>query len=475
MTLQGPTSELSLGYLDVYLTFAVDLTALFTQEQWEGGWRSVLARRVGGPQDLDISEIEGVARQSCMSGRVADEVARRMEDASRRNGKQIWTDLYLRTEAPLECRIDQHVSIDGARCQINRRISDTAGDLFHNARFSGNQMRLYREGVFTFTIQFQLVPDRVLNGGTERPLAVSRAIELIEELDRVGALVFHSQLQAWLRGDEAQAAIRRLMGLEFNIEFRLTSDELKRRSKTHRLLFLETLFRFSASNSGASRFVDQVQVSPSEALDNVALAGLLNTSSWYEKYRPSYLSRVAEKDLGYRADEIYVTDRKSTLVSNPAFWDSRDNLRIYREDLILVAEYWATRLVEAHALLNYLQLHPDIVGLEESEPADGLRTLVDANNAFARLKESLDPSRIIDHGFTVRLMQRLRAEMGIDIPLEFIEERLKSASESMSLRSAVAAEGATVGPVLALQRQGHWLTWGAVAVATISLAVALIK
>lgn len=475
MTILGPTHELSLGYLDVYLTFAVDLTALFAPEQWEEGWRPVLKRRVGGAQDLDVSDMEQIARQSCMSGRVADEVRRRMEDASRRNGKQIWTDLYLRTEAPVECKIDEHVNLSGKRCQVNRRISDTDGDLFHNARFSGNQLRLYREGIFTFTIQFQLVPDRVVNGGNEKPLAVSRAIELIEELDRVGALVFHAQLQAWLRGDEAQVAVRKLMGLPFDIQLRLTSDELRRRSKTHRLLFLETMFRASAGGSGTSRFTGQLQVSPSEALDDVAVAGLLNTSSWYTKYRSTYLSRVAEKDIGYRADEIYVTDRKSTLASNPAFWDSKDNLRIYREDLILVVEYWATRLVQVHSLLNYLQLHPDIAGLEDAKPAEGLRTLVGANNALSRLKESLDPSRIIDHGFTVRLMQRLRAEMGIDIPLAFIEERLNSASESMSLRSAVAAEGATVGPVLALQRQGLWLTWGAVAVATISLAVALLK
>jgi hypothetical protein len=464
------TQGLHLGYVDVYFTFCIDASALFEDESREANWRDLLQRRVGGTGAIGRDALAALAGRGATKEDDATEIARRMETARQNDGKAIWTDHFLQTETALRLKTGSTISMSGREIPQYGRVSDDVSHPFHYARFKSHRLKVWREGTFSYTVQYQLLhEEQEPNPRAKKapPLSVETAVELLKALEGASWEVFAGQLSAWFTQKKSKEVCERLLGTsELSLGYGV--EELRRRGRVHKILFID---RFLQRGSGDRRFPGWGAVDNQEAKQNVALGGLLNTADWYRHYREEYIRGLAQKDIGYRDDELYITDRKATLVSNPAFWDDSNTLAQYRLDLVLAVEYWVVRLVQAHALLAYLQSHSDIVGLAEKEPRDGLVIATQAMRAFARFQESLDASRIVDHGFTSKFMDRLRQEMDIGELSRFIRERLADAATSIGLRSAVKAEEVTAQNSLALTRRQTLIASGTlIATALFSIA-----
>ena len=466
---------LHLGFVDVYFTFAIDASALFDEKSREENWRNLLGRRVGGSGAVSREILATLAGRGATKEDDATEIARRMETARQNDGKGIWTDHFLHTETALRLKTDSSISISGRDIPQNSRVSDDTAHPLHYARFKSHRLKVWREGTFSYTVQYQLVHEVHEPGShapAEPPLSVERAVALLKALEASSWEVFAAQLSAWFTQKKSQDVCKGLLNIgTLRLDFGV--DELRRRGRVHKILFVDGFLR---AGTGDPRFPGWGAVDNQEAKENVALGGLLNTADWYRHYREDYIRGLAAKDIGYRDDEVYITDRKATLVSNPAFWDEANTLWQYRMDLVLSMEYWVVRIAQAHALLTYLQSHSDILGLAEKEPNEGLEIATQAMRAFARYQESLDASRIVDHGFTSKFMRRLRDEMDIDELSRFIRERLADAATSIALRSAVKAEEVTAQSSLALtSRQTRIAYVTLVATAVFSIASFIVQ
>lgn len=435
---------LHVGRLDGSLVFSLDISCLLEGEKRKTDWNNLLECRVGG-HNATASEFSAIAESNAsVSTSYADEIRVRVNGARAAERKQIWTDAFLEFEAPLSLDIPPQMTVRERSIASTKRVEDDeAEDPLHFVKFDKHSMKLYREGIFTYTIDYRVVNSitstkRVAGDGSGLPLTVHRAISILREFELVSWEAFHHELKRWLARTDSQDALRSILQIESSIQLHSAIDDLKKYAKIHRLLFLDAFYRCDPQDQ-SQPFAGWSPVSPAQALADVAPAGLLNAADWYEKYRPEYLAQLAGKNIGYRDDELYVTDRKATLISNRAFWVTNDSLREYRRDIVLATEYWTARFTQAHSMLDYLQTHDDFLRLDDGTPADGLDVVVKALRVFARLEESLDPARLLDHGFSRTYVSQLYEEMGFDSILRFIRNRLRDASTGISLRSSVSA------------------------------------
>ncbi|RPA65846.1 hypothetical protein EF294_03660 [Gordonia oryzae] len=381
-----------------------------------------------------------------------------MQQARARRGKAIWNDAFLKEEAPFKIGIDSNLSSGDVSLPTNERLSREATDDLHYARFVSHSMKIYPEGVITYSICYRLVhkvSTSIDAENSQPPLSTPRAIAILDGLEDVSWLSFKQLVQDWLRGNTVAEGLCKAFSVESEFDCtELQMNDFKRRSRTHKLLVLEAVLRPAIDGEHSdSGFDGWCRVSPEDALLDPSVAGLLNTATWYKEYRPKYLIGLAEKNIGYRIDEIYLTDRKASLVSNAGFWHQDNPLQEYRKDICIVIEYWLAKLVQAHALLRFLQEHRTIREISNVTPSEALDPVVVSKRAVARLRESLDPSRLIDHGFTTAFMMRMRTEMELDTLLRFIDERVDDAATNIALRSAVTAEGVVAQKSLKI---GYW-------------------
>jgi hypothetical protein len=426
--------------LDVYYVFALEISNLASPGDWQKMWDKLIHMRA----DVASAKVAfGKFEQlNAVSGIYADDIKSWMRDAERHSGKAIWTNSFLNDEAPFELRISMPLMVDGRPVQGLQRVREQREHDLNRAKFINHSMKLYREGVLTYTAAFHLVPAEKSNGSPPEPLTVESSIVVLNKLEGIARGSFEATVKTWLNDHELQSKFRTIFDVKLDLKCDMNSDDFKKRSKAHRLLVLDSFIRPDTEAKGGE-FEGWTEVDPQIAIQNHGVAGLLNSADWFRQYRDQYLKVLAEKNIGYRSDEIYVTDRKASLASNKGFWEEDNPLQQYRLDILLSVEYWLARLAQTHAMLSFLQEHKSIREISTKIPAQALDTVVIVKRAVARLHETLDPARLIDHGFTTAFMNRLRQEMGLDTLLSFISERVDDAATGLSLRSAVFAEGVT--------------------------------
>jgi hypothetical protein len=321
-------------------------------------------------------------------------------------------------------------------------------------------MKMFRDGTITYTLRtvFDDDPSSAVHQTRKNPPAsIAESIVRIEAVDNLLAENFRIALSDLLRLSGFRVAVAQSTrvggpdwqeeGLQLVDPSALQAPDLERRSEEHRTIFVESFFDAThaerLSQDGGRNF-EEARVSLQTVLSSAALAGLLNTASWYDHYNARYVHSLGQREIGYRDDEIYLTDRKSTVISAGGFWRDEsadgappDPLTRYKWDIVLAAEYNVARLAYLASTLTYYQTHADVRGLEGSKPLTALNHVIDGRSILSHIDESLDLSLLVDHGFTRLFIRRLRDELGVDEAIGFIRGRVADASTSVGLKSAV--------------------------------------
>ncbi|MDT0223363.1 hypothetical protein [Gordonia sp. AC31] len=439
--------------LGVYFVFAVDLTLLASERiPWENLARLRTDQEADPTKHDDVSRLGGTEK-------FARRVRAWMEQATAKRGKAVWNETFLASDSPFVLDHAPH-EYNGRKAADSRTtLDDDPGSNLSLCKFMSSEFHLYRELVVTYTVEYEI--DSRTSANWPSGLDVDRVIDILDNLGKLAWDNCKIQVARWTaeRKDELTA----IFGVPVSEDCAVlsTSDDFQRTARTHMLLVLGDLMQESATLSAA------------QVLDTPEVAGMLNTADWYRLYRPEYLSSLRAKNIGYRSDEVFLTDRKASLIANEKFWDQSNSLNEYRRDILFSIEYYLSRLAQSTSLLRYLQDDETIRGVANVDPNDALQGIISARRHVALLTESIDPARLVDHGFTRLFMQGLRSELGIDRLLKYAADRIDDATTSVTLRSAITAESNTASRALGVAEESRGLARSSLRVARASMWITI--
>lgn len=439
--------------LGVYFIFTVDIAAIVKAGD---PWPALMKIRTD--HESRLAAASGLVGAGGNSRTYSSDMRSWMEEAIRKKGKAIWNDSFLMEDAPYVLE-PAPFWLNGRQVASGSVLSTEGDKSLSCCLLRSTTFHLYRELVPVYTVEYLIEqPDRESRG-----MSVDSIITTLNRLESISWLDAKRQMETWLSVDRI-SEISKVLGDDVIVDVAgLTGDEFKRKARVHKLLVLGDLYR---AGGGGVELTTPSRVAAAAVLDRPEIAGMLNTADWYELYRPEYLENLKKKNIGYRSDEVFLTDRKASLIANENFWNTNNSLNEYRLDILLSIEFYMSRLVQCHSLLQYLQKNEVIRDVTNIDPAVALDGVVAAGKSAASLSESLDPARLVDHGFTRLFMLRLRSELGIENILDFIGERIDDATKSVQLRSAVTAESHTASRALKIAQASMWLS-GAVLALTV--------
>ncbi len=476
--------NLHAGRVQVVQVFALDIAELVDNARESR--RTLQRLRASGElyDKLDEALVGHVSE--CESTR--REIEERREKALSLQGKAVWTEQFVERFAPLTLPVPKPLKHGDSTASLGRRLSPDRQSELHRVELEGVKMQMFREGTICFTFKTQFVEGPEGDEVHPRPVKAAQIIERLELLDEVAVGCFHSALASFFCSQDVQARLKahlRAPGHDL-IEFfcpndKLTTAVLKRKAKAHTLILVEHFYDGKKieklyEEKGYDGRKNHKAIVPLEAvLASSALAGILNTAKWFHNYNRRYVSELSDKEIGYRNDEIYLTDRKATVISTAGLWDMNDSLSTYLYDIVLAVEYNVARLAYFASTLAYYQAHQDASSVLESDPMEALELVVDGRSVLSRIVESLDLTLLVNHGFTRLFVERLRQELGFDAAIEFIRQRIEDASTSIDLRASVEAAAHTSKESLAAARENNvWAKAAVVVAILVAIAVGVL-
>jgi hypothetical protein len=102
------------------------------------------------------------------------------------------------------------------------------------------------------------------------------------------------------------------------------------------------------------------------------------------------------------------------------------------------------RLALLSQQLTFCREHEELRPLETKEPFDALPLVLAVRANLTLLSESLDFSLLARHGFTRRIAEELRREMGLADALEAMAKRVQDMSTAIDLKSSVRSAQAAL-------------------------------
>jgi len=446
--------DLRLSRVEVFHTLAVDLAELVKDPIRD--WRILHRARAADTffQPLRAALTDQLAGAYDESER---HIRTRMREAVRLHGKAVWTEQFLARFAPIGLPVPPSLWHNHHLIGPDRRLSDNPASPLHYVRLKDIDLKMFPDGTITYTVRttFDDRPDGARRAEPVEPASVKAAIVRLDKVDRLLTENFRTALVTLLRQSRFRQVVAdhiryngapgRALSLLETVD--LDSIHLRRIAREHRAVFVERFYDGAAIRRAIDRgetSFDAARLELRTVLSSAALAGLLNMAGWYERYNARYVAQLAEREVGYRDDEIYLTESKATIVSAAGFWRDEgadgtpaDPLTRYKWDIVLAVEYHVARLAYLASTLSYYQNHPDVQGLEEKDALRALDHVIDGRSILSHIEESLDLSLSVDHGFTRLFIARLREELGIEEVLGSIRARVADASTSVGLRSAV--------------------------------------
>jgi hypothetical protein len=433
----APDADLRAGRVEVVSVTAIDFADLLADADY--GRRRLQELRAN---DTFADEFEAIIKvvPDCTSTR--QEIIDRTDDAKAKGGKAVWTTEFLTRFAPV--RLPHHEFVqNGTVVHPQARLSSRRGDVLHHVALEDSKLQMFRDGTLCHTVRVVFKPHS--SGAKEEecpPATVSELVDRLGALNKAVATALRPALEAFVR--ELGAPLKSKLDLQLKAPDALTRAQLSARSKTHTVIFVERFYdgpKIDALCQTPFSLENAAQAGAAVALHTVltssALPGILNTATWYRRYNARYVAALAGKEIGYRDDEIYLTDRKATIVSTPGLWDQADSLSEYKDDIVLAVEYNVARLAYFASTLAYYQGHPDVRKLDKEPPLDALAHVIHGRAILSYIDESLDLTLLVDHGFTRLLVERLREELKFETAIGFIRQRVQDASDTVSLRSSV--------------------------------------
>ena len=442
----APDRDLRAGRIRVFHVLALDIADLVASKE-EG--RRTLQRLRADDRLFDIVKEALIGHlDHCKPTR--KEIQERAERArDELGGKAVWTEQFLERFAPIKLPTLESISCNGETVRLRSRLSDDPASQLHHVILEETRLQMFRDGTLVFTLRTSFDERDAQAGGSNPPAPVESIIERLAALDSVATTAFHGALEEFLRPVDTRQRLSETLkrhgyeDIELIDSGKLDRDVLRRKAEKHTVIVIERFFKPRV------RDIDKVDPSadPKESgivplhtvLASSSLAGILNTASWFHRYNSRYVSRLIDKEIGYRDDEIYITDRKATVVSAANIWNENDSLSEYIKDVVLAVEYNVALLAYFASTLAYYQEHQDVRSLEQADPLAALKQVNDGRAILSQMVESLDLTILVDHGFTRLFVERLRAELGFRTAIEFIRQRVEDASTDVGLRSSVNA------------------------------------
>jgi hypothetical protein len=383
-----------------------------------------------------------------------EKIKSRMADSLRLGGKAVWTDQFLDRYAPIRLPAPTNLTQNDRPVTLTHRLSDDRDSPLHFLRFQDHVLKVFRDGTICYTVQtsFEDHLSRSHGGDLRPPATISEAIDRIYALDELLAENFRIALADLIRSRDFRDAISEGVQsegdkLQLMSESKLHASDLRRRSKSHTVIFVEHFFdgeRGESIRSVTDDAANEARVELRSVVASSSLAGLLNTARWYRYYDHRYIQSLRRKEIGYRDDEIYLSDGDATVISARGFWKEgsaesglADPLSKYKLDIVLAVQYNIALVAYCGSTLSYYQSHPDVSNLENDRPLSALPHVIDGRAILSHLDQSLDLALLVDHGFTRVFIQRLRQELGVSASVSFIRQRVEDGSTSVGLKSAV--------------------------------------
>jgi hypothetical protein len=382
----------------------------------------------------------------------ADRIKQRMDAADRKGGKAVWQRRFLNLHSPLLLvNHDYGLLVSGHKTRDGNEL-DPAGARYRSAFLQDVNYRLTREGVLvaTYEVDFRAatyaIPD-VING-----LTILRE-DSFHTLQRFLADYFGDQQRRVLLG--------RATGLSLDVGRVFDKDLIAQATHFHSLVVVEG-FKERTSNGMETVALDRV-------VQSRELAGVLNEAHWYDAYSNEYRAHLAAKQFGYRADEIYIIERRTTVIVAERCWQD-DPLVFFRQDLQLVIEHHIAALALLMQQLAFFREYSEVRLIEHHEPVPVLPLVLAARSNLTLLNESLDFTSLVRHGFTRLFAQQLRHEMEFEQGLDALTQRITDMGEAIALKSSVQSAQAA----LALASRNNMLQLLAVILAIVAVIATVI-
>jgi hypothetical protein len=462
----APDPDLHAGRIQIFHVLALDISDL-AAEKTKG--RRALQRLRADDRLFEIVKKALISHvPGCKEART--DIQQRAKNATGLNGKAVWTEQFLERFAPIILSTPESISCDMGKVPARGRLSNNRDSDLHHVVLEEAKLQMFRDGTLVFTLKTSF-DERVAGiNGPHPPASVPAIIDRLAELDSVATAAFHCALDDFLRPAETRQRLSTTLveeGYE-DIELldrALDRDLLRRKAEKHTVIVIERFYTNDVADLDTVNPAEdgtQNRIVPLHTvLASSSLAGILNTASWFHSYNSRYVSRLIDKEIGYRDDEIYITDRKATVVSAAGIWDNKDSLSHYIKDVVLTVEYNIALLAYFASTLAYYQEHQDVRSLEQAKPLDALRQVTDGRAILSQMVESLDLTILVDHGFTRLFVERLRAELGFKTAVQFIRQRVEDASTGVGLRSSVdAAENTSKKSLKAAHQNRRWAIIG---------------
>jgi hypothetical protein len=382
----------------------------------------------------------------------APRIVQRMIKAERMGGKEVWQRRFLNRHSPLllvNHNYGLHVSGRDLPLQSNL---DPTGARYRSAYLHGVDYRLTRDGVLVATYEADF---------SAPPYSIPEVITALT-IFREDSFETLKQFIAEFFGDQRR---RKLLAKATGLSLRddpkaeKGNETVAEGAHFHSLVVIEG---FSDPSSGGRADIDRV-------LTSRELAGILNEAAWYAHYSASYCANIAERQFGYRGDEIYVIDRRSTVIVAQRYWDD-DPLTYYRLDVQLAIEHHIAGIALLMQQLAFFREYEEVRPVEARDPFQTLPLVLAARSNLTLMHEYLDFTSLVRHGFTRRFARHLRHEMEFERALGALTQRISDMSEAINLKSSVQSARTS----LTRASRNNQLQTTAVVLAILALVVAIV-
>lgn len=340
---------------------------------------------------------------------VSRNIEQSAEQAVRLGGKKVWSETFLQSRAPWTTPVSREFKLAGDVYSPKATIPN--GHLLRNWYFDSANGYLTPDGVLVLTLSFR----------QDEEIEVSGLIACLRRLAEVADGIFKQHASNVVAPGTSLHAVLTDLG------FSPGTVPITEKVRAHRTVFVGRFFCPLGKHCDAHRI-----------RNSSAVAGIMNLAVWYPEYHQEYRERLALKEFGYKASELYLTDKDATLAVQAGFWDEKDSLKHYLGNVLEAVEYH----VGVHALLRgQLQYARNLYSLTASKDLDsdaaveGVRT---SRAILAGAYESLNYPVLVLHGFTRLLLNSLDRESGITSILEDVERRVENVSDAVSLQTSVS-------------------------------------
>jgi len=444
--------DIAVGRFKLFFVYAIDLGHLL---KGIADIERLQELRAFGELQNELQEV--FTKKGVTAGKFRDPKAEasyirdRAESSIRIGGKNIWSELFFEKQAPI-------LFVTGAELYLCENYPFKEGqhveirdDKSQNIKvtFRGCKLRMFPDGILSIAYEFDSDHD-------SKVLSVDELIPYLVKLEGMTLDGYFQNMR--LIVDDWADEKHPINKFQLRIKASEDIDELSIKSSTvrHEFIFVERLVDKKGDNKKPVRVEDITK--------QYLLLGLLNKAKWYKLYSEKYIEGVFLKNVGYRKDEIYLTDKNSTLVLLSDYWSDNNPLRYYIDDIVLAAQMQVTKIAYLAFFHEYLRLaSASKPVLKDHSAQQAIDLVIRSRNVITLVREVMEIDTLITHGFTRRFVHQLIDEKNISQQLEIIDKRIENINNSVNLQTTIA-----------IAKTNKKLNWVLVVLGVIGVVVAIL-